>query len=125
MKKIIIFTIIIVLLSSCTEKQDDSKNSLYKWDNSNLVIKKSPERTPEEVVKIIWTLKTEDKDILLKYYNLWEADEKTKKELLANIKDIIIKREAEIKNLEEKWDNKSIKEIRKDLNIFNMVIRDY
>jgi len=124
MKKIII-SIIIILLSSCTEKQDDSKNSLYKWDNSNLVIKKSPERTPEEVVKIIWTLKTEDKDILLKYYNLWEADEKTKKELLANIKDIIIKREAEIKNLEEKWDNKSIKEIRKDLNIFNMVIRDY
>ena len=125
MKKIIIFTIIIVLLSSCTEKQDDSKNSLYKWDNSNLVIKKSPERTPEEVVKIIWTLSAEDKDILLKYYNLWDADEKTKKELLANIKDIIIKREAEIKNLEEKWDNKSIKEIRKDLNIFNMVIRDY
>ena len=124
MKKIII-SIIIILLSSCTEKQDDSKNSLYKWDNSNLVIKKSPERTPEEVVKIIWTLKTEDKDILLKYYNLWEADEKTKKELLANIKDIIIKREAVIKNLEEKWDNKSIKEIRKDLNIFNMVIRDY
>jgi len=124
MKKIII-SIIIILLSSCTEKQDDSKNSLYKWDNSNLVIKKSPERTPEEVVKIIWTLKTEDKDILLKYYNLWEADEKTKKELLANIKDIIIKREAEIKNLEEKWDNKSIKEIRKDLNVFNMVIRDY
>jgi len=125
MKKIIIFTIIIVLLSSCTEKQDDSKNSLYKWDNSNLVIKKSPERTPEEVVKIIWTLSAEDKDILLKYYNLWDADEKTKKELLANIKDIITKREAEIKNLEEKWDNKSIKEIRKDLNIFNMVIRDY
>jgi len=125
MKKIIIFTIIIVLLSSCTEKQDDSKNSLYKWDNSNLVIKKSPERTPEEVVKIIWTLSAEDKDILLKYYNLWDADEKTKKELLANIKDIITKREAEIKNLEEKWDNKSIKEIRKDLNVFNMVIRDY
>lgn len=118
--------IILAFLSSCWTKQDDNINPpLYEWDNSNLIINKSPEKTPEEIKKIIDTLESEnEKELLLSFYNNWDTNSQKKSELLEDINKIIESKEKQIKELEEKWEKKTTREIKKELKIFFMITRE-